>query len=94
MNTCLTLPSLQGYSFHTSANSEARFSSLVGLADNTALSGFFTSVVLVILPMSGHGGEPKGSPVQTRSANPPCAAHPFSSGGGELKPLSLEIDHE
>lgn len=83
MNTCLTSAFFRDYPFHTSANSEAGIGVLERLADEPPLSGFFTSVAWPHPFMGGSCGEPKGSPVQSRYANPHESAHPIGVGRAE-----------
>ncbi len=81
---CLTPSPFQVYSFRTSANSEARDWRPGETGGHPPMSGFFTSVLHDRHPfMGGSCGEPKGSPVQSRYANPHESARPIGVGRAE-----------
>lgn len=78
----LTFASSRDYALSTSSNQRPSFAAREQ-GGQPPSSGFFTSVTHDMPFMGGSCGEPKGSPVLARSANPHVSARQFCSWGAE-----------
>ena len=82
MTFFLTSAPRRDYSVSAGANHQTGLASCEQ-GGQPPLSGFFTSVIQDTQFMGGSCGEPKGSPVLARYANPHESAHPIGVGRAE-----------